>query len=56
MLYEEENLVRNNAKLVVRDYNKQEGKNFTEIFARIECLEEIRILLDFSSYKNIKFF
>ena len=46
-------MVRNKARLVVQDYNKQEGIDFTETFALAARLEAIRILLAFVAHKNI---
>ena len=55
-LDESGNVVRNKARLVAQGYNQQEGIDFTETFAPIARLEAIRILLAFTSHKNIKLY
>jgi len=53
-LDEDENIVRNKARLVVKGCNQEEGIDFDKTFAPIARLEAIRILLAFASYMNIK--
>ena len=47
---------RKKTRLVAQGYNQKKCIDFTEIFAPITRLEAIRIMLAFSTYKNIKFF
>ncbi|RDY08497.1 Copia protein, partial [Mucuna pruriens] len=49
-------VVRNKARLVAQGYNQQEGIDFTETFTLVAKFEAIRILLAFSTYKDINLF
>ena len=55
-LNEQGKVVRKKTRLVAQGYNQKKCIDFTEIFAAITRLEAIRIMLAFSTYKNIKFF
>jgi hypothetical protein len=46
--------VRNKTHLVAQGYSQVKGQDFGEIFAPIACLEIIRILLAFATYKGFK--
>jgi len=47
-LTEQGERVRNNARLVDQGYSKQEGIDYTETFAPVARLEEIRSLLSYA--------
>jgi len=53
-LDENENIVKNKARLVAKDYNQEKGIDFDETFALVARFKAIRILLAFASYMNIK--
>ena len=53
-LDENENVVKNKARLVAKDYNQEKGIDFDETFALVARFKAIRILLAFASYMNIK--
>ncbi|CAM8908641.1 unnamed protein product [Rhodiola kirilowii] len=43
-------VVRNQARLVVKGYNQQEGIDYDETFAPVARLEAIRLLIAYSTY------
>ncbi|KAI3819538.1 hypothetical protein L1987_13379 [Smallanthus sonchifolius] len=49
-------LVRNKARLVIQDFNQQEGIDYTEVYAPVARLEAISLFLAFASYKGFKVF
>ncbi|GJY65538.1 putative ribonuclease H-like domain-containing protein [Tanacetum coccineum] len=51
--HDEENMViRNKTRLVVRGYRQEEGINFKESFAPVAQMEAIRIFLAYAAYKG----
>nr|GEV65774.1 hypothetical protein [Tanacetum cinerariifolium] len=51
--HDEENMViRNKARLVVRGYQQEEGSNFEESFAPVAPMETIRIFLAYAAHKG----
>src|ERR1044072_4471729 len=52
-LNEKGEVVRNKARLVAQGYSQQEGIDYTETFAPIARLEEIRLLISFFVNHNI---
>jgi hypothetical protein len=55
-LDEDGKVVRNKGRLVYRGYAQVEGIDFEEAFAPIARLEEIKMFLAFSCFKNFKFY
>ncbi|KAL8107167.1 hypothetical protein AgCh_023829 [Apium graveolens] len=53
---EDENIIRNNARLVAQGYNQQEGIDYDETYAPIARLEAIRILMAFAAHKKFKLY
>jgi hypothetical protein len=53
---EDDETVRNKARLVAQGFNQVEGLDFGETFAPITCLEAIRILLAFAASKLFKLY
>ena len=51
---EDDNLVRNKARLLAKGYNQDEGINFDETYAPIARLEAIRLLLAYACMCNFK--
>ncbi|KAI3815599.1 hypothetical protein L1987_15273 [Smallanthus sonchifolius] len=49
-------VVRNKARLVVQGFNQQEGIDYTEVYAPVTRLEDIRLFLAFASFKGFKVF
>jgi hypothetical protein len=49
-------VVRNKARLVAKGFSQVEGLEFREIFAPIERLEAIRILLAYASHHEMKLY
>jgi hypothetical protein len=49
-------LIRNKARLVVKDYSQVEGLNFDETFAPVVGLESIRILLVYATHHCFKLY
>ena len=47
-------ITRNNARLVAKGYNQEEGINYDETYAPVARLEAVRLLLAFSSIKGFK--
>lgn len=55
-LNEQENIIRNKARLVTQGYNQEEENDFDESFAPVARLEAIRLLLVFAYFMNFKLF
>ena len=55
-LDENENIIRNKARLIAKDYNQQDGIDFDETYAPVARLEAIRLLFIFSCYIDFKLF
>nr|GEX66827.1 hypothetical protein [Tanacetum cinerariifolium] len=53
---EEQTVIRNKSRLVVRGYRKEEGINFEESFAPVARMEAIRIFLAYVSHKSFTVF
>nr|GEZ80450.1 retrovirus-related Pol polyprotein from transposon TNT 1-94 [Tanacetum cinerariifolium] len=53
---EEQTVIRNKSRLVVRGYRQEEGINFEESFASIARMEAIRIFLAYAAHKSITVF
>nr|GEU67905.1 hypothetical protein [Tanacetum cinerariifolium] len=53
---EEQTLIRNKSRLVVRGYHQEEGIDFEESFAPISRMEAIRIFLAYAAYKSFTVF
>jgi hypothetical protein len=53
-LNEDGNVTRNKEILVCKGYTHVEGIDFEETFFPISRMEEIRLILTYASYKNIK--
>ncbi|GJT93307.1 retrovirus-related pol polyprotein from transposon TNT 1-94 [Tanacetum coccineum] len=51
-LDEENTVIRNKARLVVRGYHQEEGINFEESFAPVARMEAIRIFLAYAAHKS----
>nr|GEV82168.1 retrovirus-related Pol polyprotein from transposon TNT 1-94 [Tanacetum cinerariifolium] len=49
---EEQTVIRNKSRLVVRGYRQEEGIDFEESFASVARMEAIRIFLAYSAYKS----
>nr|GFB43344.1 retrovirus-related Pol polyprotein from transposon TNT 1-94 [Tanacetum cinerariifolium] len=49
---EENKVIRNKTRLVVRGYRQEEGINFEESFAPVARMEAIRIFLAYATYKG----
>ena len=49
-------IVRNNARLVAKSYNQEEGIDYDETFTPIVKLEAIWMLLAFTCARNFKLF
>ncbi|WJZ84576.1 hypothetical protein VitviT2T_004176 [Vitis vinifera] len=45
-------IVRNKARLVAQGYNQEEGIDYEKTFAPVTRLEAIRMLLDFTCFKD----
>jgi hypothetical protein len=48
--------VRNKARLIAQGFSQVKGIDFGEIFAPVACLEVIRILLAFITFKGFKLY
>nr|GFB60760.1 hypothetical protein [Tanacetum cinerariifolium] len=53
---EEQTVIRNKSRLVVRGYRQEEGINFKESFASIAPMEAIRIFLAYAAHKSFTVF
>nr|GEY65496.1 copia protein [Tanacetum cinerariifolium] len=53
---EEQTVIRNKSRLVVRGYRQKEGINFEESFAPVARMEAIRILLAYAAHKSFTMF
>nr|GEX15427.1 hypothetical protein [Tanacetum cinerariifolium] len=53
---EEQTVIRNKSRLVVRGYRQEEGINFEESFAPVVRMEAIRILLAYVAHKSFSVF
>nr|GFA88578.1 copia protein [Tanacetum cinerariifolium] len=49
---EEQKVIRNKSRLVVRGYRQEEGINFKESFAPVARMEAIRIFLTYATHKS----
>nr|GEY13517.1 retrovirus-related Pol polyprotein from transposon TNT 1-94 [Tanacetum cinerariifolium] len=53
---EEQTVIRNKSRLVVRGYRQEEGINFEESFASVARMEAIRIFLAYAAHKSFMVF
>nr|GFB45185.1 hypothetical protein [Tanacetum cinerariifolium] len=53
---EEQTIIRNKSRLVVRGYRQEEGINFKESFAPVARMEAIRIFLAYAAHKSFTVF
>nr|GEX76231.1 putative LRR receptor-like protein kinase [Tanacetum cinerariifolium] len=53
---EEQTVIRNKSRLIVRGYRQEEGINFKESFAPVARMEAIRIFLAYAAYKSFTVF
>nr|GEY99885.1 retrovirus-related Pol polyprotein from transposon TNT 1-94 [Tanacetum cinerariifolium] len=53
---EEQTVIRNKSRLVVRGYRQEEGINFEECFAMVARIEAIRIFLAYTAHKSFTVF
>nr|GEY07540.1 retrovirus-related Pol polyprotein from transposon TNT 1-94 [Tanacetum cinerariifolium] len=53
---EEQTVIRNKSRLVVRGYRQEEGINFEESFALVARMEAIRIFLAYAAHKSFTVF
>nr|GFA13672.1 retrovirus-related Pol polyprotein from transposon TNT 1-94 [Tanacetum cinerariifolium] len=53
---EEQTVIRNKSRLVVRGYRQEEGIDFEESFAPVARMEAIRIFLAYDAYKSFTVF
>nr|GFB40075.1 hypothetical protein [Tanacetum cinerariifolium] len=53
---EEQTVIRNKSRLVVRGYRQKEGINFEESFAPVARMEAIRIFLAYDAHKSFTVF
>nr|GFC08248.1 copia protein [Tanacetum cinerariifolium] len=53
---EEQTVIRNKSRLVVRGYRQEEGIDFEESFASVARMEAIRIFLAYASHKSFTVF
>nr|GFA78853.1 hypothetical protein [Tanacetum cinerariifolium] len=53
---EEQMVIRNKSRLVVRGYRQEEGNNFEESFAPVARMEAIRIFLAYVAHKSLTVF
>nr|GFA99295.1 retrovirus-related Pol polyprotein from transposon TNT 1-94 [Tanacetum cinerariifolium] len=53
---EEQTVIRNKSRLVVRGYRQEEGLDFEESFASVARMEAIRIFLAYAAHKSFTVF
>nr|GFA49771.1 retrovirus-related Pol polyprotein from transposon TNT 1-94 [Tanacetum cinerariifolium] len=53
---EEQTVIRNKSRLVMRGYHQEEGINFEESFAPVSRMEAIRIFLAYAAHKSFTVF
>nr|GFC14035.1 Gag-Pol polyprotein [Tanacetum cinerariifolium] len=53
---EEQTVIRNKSRLVVRGYRQEEGIDFEESFASVARMEAIRIFLAYAAHKSFNVF
>nr|GFB20760.1 retrovirus-related Pol polyprotein from transposon TNT 1-94 [Tanacetum cinerariifolium] len=53
---EEQTVIRNKSRLVVRGYRQEEGMDFEESFASVARMEAIRIFLAYAAHKSLTVF
>nr|GEX43948.1 hypothetical protein [Tanacetum cinerariifolium] len=53
---EEQTVIRNNSRLVVRGYRQEEGINFEESFTPVARMEAIKIFLAYAAHKSFTVF
>nr|GEX98003.1 integrase, catalytic region, zinc finger, CCHC-type, peptidase aspartic, catalytic [Tanacetum cinerariifolium] len=53
---EEQTVIRNKSRLVVRGYRQEEGIDFEESFALVAWMEDIRIFLAYAAHKSFMVF
>nr|GFC38768.1 retrovirus-related Pol polyprotein from transposon TNT 1-94 [Tanacetum cinerariifolium] len=53
---EEQTVIRNKSRLVVRGYRQEEGLDFEESFASVARMEAIRIFLAYAARKSFTVF
>nr|GEW75092.1 hypothetical protein [Tanacetum cinerariifolium] len=53
---QEQTVIKNKSRLVVRGYRQEEGINFEESFALVSRMEAIRILLAYAAHKSLTVF
>nr|GFB07720.1 retrovirus-related Pol polyprotein from transposon TNT 1-94 [Tanacetum cinerariifolium] len=53
---EEQTVIRNKSRLVVRGYHQEEGIDFEESFAPVARMEPIRIFLAYAAHKSFTMF
>nr|GFC29076.1 putative ribonuclease H-like domain-containing protein [Tanacetum cinerariifolium] len=53
---EEQTVIRNKSRLVVRGYRQEEGIDFKETFAPVARMEAIRIFLAYATHKSFSVF
>nr|GFD38618.1 retrovirus-related Pol polyprotein from transposon TNT 1-94 [Tanacetum cinerariifolium] len=53
---EEQTVIRNKSRLIVRGYRQEEGINFEASFAMVARMEAIRIFLAYATHKSFTVF
>nr|GFD29553.1 retrovirus-related Pol polyprotein from transposon TNT 1-94 [Tanacetum cinerariifolium] len=53
---EEQTVIRNKSRLVVRGYRQKEGLDFEESFSPVARMEAIRIFLAYAAHKSFTVF
>nr|GFB91889.1 uncharacterized mitochondrial protein AtMg00820-like [Tanacetum cinerariifolium] len=53
---EEQTVIRNKSRLIVRRYSQEEGIDFEESFAQVAKMEAIRIFLAYAAHKSFTVF
>nr|GFC98392.1 retrovirus-related Pol polyprotein from transposon TNT 1-94 [Tanacetum cinerariifolium] len=53
---EEQTIIKNKSRLVVRGYRQEEGIDFEESFAPVSRMEAIRIFLAYAAHKSFTVF